>query len=618
MKWFKTKFKKNIGRSTVADILSNKWAYLETENPRSSAFRNSKSKWPVLDQCLLEWQLGEESRGVGTTDRDILEQAKEIWDLLDPESKKNPSTGLDLPTPSWSNGYLHKFKQRYGIGLKKHHGEASSVPQIAHEQMKDVRLIVKEYEPKNVYNMDESGLFWRRGPSKGLSTKAIPGPKVDKTRITITLCTNADGTDRLPLHYIGKSKTPRDFTKHEVCQNKWLWTSNKTAWMSGALMYDWLQMFYEHVGTERKILLLMDNFSAHKVGVKDNAPPDNIRIEFLPARSTSVFQPLDQGIIYNTKVYYLQHLLKEQRLAYKAARNAEALGIQPLETKPKISIRSAVWWFHDAWMNQVKNDTIKNCFDKSTLFDEDYPVDSNPVSAPLDIVDLYNEVVSYGQIQDAMSLSNFLLPEGENVAPVSSVPTIQEIVTMYLPITEEDEANENTEGCDEVRVLNWKAGVKAADQLLYLLRFIDDDTSDFRHQCHLLLDKIVTAMGQLSVQTKITDFASVRRPTAGENTADKSRNLASDASSPRSDPRDITCQIRSAGKTPAQPIDVTDEIDLTTEDSDVVEPDTSTSRMLFNFLCERLTTESSLASDSDESDEEEPLFSNSDSSDCDI
>ena len=31
------------------------------------------------------------------------------------------------------------------------------------------------------------------------------------------------------------------------------------------------------------------------------SPPENIRIQWLPANATSIFQPLDQGIIQNAK-----------------------------------------------------------------------------------------------------------------------------------------------------------------------------------------------------------------------------------------------------------------------------------------------------------------------------
>lgn len=55
---------------------------------------------------------------------------------------------------------------------------------------------------------------------------------------------------------------------------------------------------------DRRALLLMDNFSAHLVALEKAPPPSNIRIVFFPANATSIYQPLDQGIIQNLKHYY--------------------------------------------------------------------------------------------------------------------------------------------------------------------------------------------------------------------------------------------------------------------------------------------------------------------------
>ena len=51
----------------------------------------------------------------------------------------------------------------------------------------------------------------------------------------------------------------------------------------------------------RKIVLLADNATSHKTG-ETIAKLTNVRIYFLPPNTTSVLQPLDQGIIHNLKV----------------------------------------------------------------------------------------------------------------------------------------------------------------------------------------------------------------------------------------------------------------------------------------------------------------------------
>jgi hypothetical protein len=48
-------------------------------------------------------------------------------------------------------------------------------------------------------------------PDRSLATKRLSGRKKDKERITVGLCINASGSDKLPPLVIGKYKNPRCF-----------------------------------------------------------------------------------------------------------------------------------------------------------------------------------------------------------------------------------------------------------------------------------------------------------------------------------------------------------------------------------------------------------------------
>jgi hypothetical protein len=57
----------------------------------------------------------------------------------------------------------------------------------------------------------------------------------------------------------------------------------------------------------RKVLLLLDNFSGHELGVQlvgGKQGLEYVRIEWLPPNTTSHWQPLDQGIIAGFKLLY--------------------------------------------------------------------------------------------------------------------------------------------------------------------------------------------------------------------------------------------------------------------------------------------------------------------------
>ena len=66
--------------------------------------------------------------------------------------------------------------------------------------------------PAQLYNADESGLYWRCLPNKTLASgdeKEAPGMKKQKDRVTLMFCANAEGTHKVPLLVIGKFQNPR-------------------------------------------------------------------------------------------------------------------------------------------------------------------------------------------------------------------------------------------------------------------------------------------------------------------------------------------------------------------------------------------------------------------------
>ena len=77
--------------------------------------------------------------------------------------------------------------------------------------------------------MDESGLFWRMMPSRGLSAQSQPGLKKNKSRISVVFATNTIGTDRILVWFIGKAKTPRPLRNISVSTMGGQWQWNKKA-----------------------------------------------------------------------------------------------------------------------------------------------------------------------------------------------------------------------------------------------------------------------------------------------------------------------------------------------------------------------------------------------------
>lgn len=132
-----------------------------------------------------------------------------------------------------------------------------------------------------------------------LKGKECSGGKYGKERITIMIGANMSGTEKLKLFVIGKAKKPRCLKGIKSLPVDY--RSNKKAWMTSSLFSEWLLNFDRKMKLEnRKVLLFIDNCSAHNHDIELSS----IKVHFLPPNTTSILQPMDQGVIQNFKMFY--------------------------------------------------------------------------------------------------------------------------------------------------------------------------------------------------------------------------------------------------------------------------------------------------------------------------
>uniref|UniRef100_A0A2H8U1B3 Jerky-like n=1 Tax=Melanaphis sacchari TaxID=742174 RepID=A0A2H8U1B3_9HEMI len=116
-----------------------------------------------------------------------------------------------------SKGWLNNFKHRHGIRCFKITGEKLSCDEASIETFRnELQRVINEnnLDLKQIYNADESGLFWRMLSEHTLALsheKNAPGRKIIKARITFMPCANASGTHKLPLLVIGTAQKLRAF-----------------------------------------------------------------------------------------------------------------------------------------------------------------------------------------------------------------------------------------------------------------------------------------------------------------------------------------------------------------------------------------------------------------------
>jgi hypothetical protein len=94
------------------------------------------------------------------------------------------------------------------------------------------------------------------------ATKQLERHKQNKEHLTLAVCCNADGSDKLPPLVVSKYENPRYFKNINRDSFGCKYRSNLKAWMTQVIFLEWLKGFDARMAG-RNVLLIMDNCSAH-------------------------------------------------------------------------------------------------------------------------------------------------------------------------------------------------------------------------------------------------------------------------------------------------------------------------------------------------------------------
>ena len=269
-----------------------------------------KIQFEDLDKACNIWFLQQRSKGAPVSGPLLQEKALQLFPQL--------YLHHEVGTFKGSSGWLHKFCRRHGIRTVQLQGESLSANTSAIQPFKcDLFKIIETrgYTKDQIFNADETGLWWRMLPSRSLVSVDERNPKnfkQSKARVTILACANASGSCRLLLTFIHKSSKPRCFKHTNMESLPVHYFTQHKSWMDSKVFLEWFQrkfvahvkQFCHEIGIECKILLLLDNAPAHPSADKLQSQDRTVTTMFLPANTTSLVQPMDQGIIESVKRRY--------------------------------------------------------------------------------------------------------------------------------------------------------------------------------------------------------------------------------------------------------------------------------------------------------------------------
>lgn len=139
-------------RSSLNTILKNKQLILNTYNDGSIS-KNRKTLKPgmfaLIDEKVRDWVENMKANNLELSRDNIIKKANEL--LL--KSGEN----VEL-----SSGWFQGFIKRYNIKKNTFHGESNSVNNLIIENWKEeLKKIIVKWNPADIYNADETGLYYQ-------------------------------------------------------------------------------------------------------------------------------------------------------------------------------------------------------------------------------------------------------------------------------------------------------------------------------------------------------------------------------------------------------------------------------------------------------------------------
>ncbi|XP_066547533.1 tigger transposable element-derived protein 1-like [Amia ocellicauda] len=418
-----------------------------------------------MERLLITWIEHQNQEHVPLSTQVIKEKALDIYERL---QHQDPEAKLFLASAGW----FERFKMRHGFHNLKVTGEGAAADQIAADEFSSLlQTAVNEgdYDARQVFNIDETGLFWKRMPSRSflsVEENSAPGFKAAKDQCTLLLGANAAGDHKLKPLMVYHSENPHALKGYAKGHLPVHWRANQKGWITGPMFVEYfsgflhleLKAYCDRQNLPFKILLLLDNCPRHPVSLAHLS--DHIKVMFLPPNTTSLIQPMDHGIIKAFKSYYLRRTLKK---LVNETDSQQKISVK--DVWRSFNIKMAIDLIGEAWdevPQQCLNGVWQNIWPAVVNDFRDFAADEVLTNARHEIVELAR-TAGFDEVNE------------ENVAELLESHREELSNEDLLELDKEREQEESVEDERPQRILSVKGLAKAMKAMDTFLGYIDEN-----------------------------------------------------------------------------------------------------------------------------------------------
>lgn len=375
-----------ISKSTFYDIKKNKKLILDfvlkQDVPLVGAEKRKRTtgaKYGDVDNAVYMWYQQKCSAGVPVRGVELQAAAERFAQCFGRTDFKA------------STGWLFRFRNRHAIGNRKVCAEQvlSSASENVESFRQKLSMLIKEEKLclAQLYSGDETDLFWKSMPENTQASRkdiCLPGRKINKEQLSALLCANADGTHKLKSIIIGKSKLPKS-VKEDTYTLPVIYKPSKDVWFTRELFSEWFfQNFVPEVRhfqlnvlrfqeEDVRALLLLDSSPVHPSTELLTSEDGRIKCMFFPHNTSTLIQPMNQGVILSCKRLYRWKQLEESLVIFEESDDEQEKREKVVSKIKVYNLKRAVFNWAKSW-DEVKQITIADAWE-NLLYKKEHEYD---------------------------------------------------------------------------------------------------------------------------------------------------------------------------------------------------------------------------------------------------
>ncbi|OLY78488.1 CENP-B-like protein [Smittium mucronatum] len=266
------------------------------------------------------------------------------------------------------------------------------------------KKVLSTTTPSMVFSMEESGIFYNLNPIKLNSAEQISGTKKQEEKFAYLLCSNSDGSYKIPMWIIGDKMISKKQESQILSENGIIYRYNKDSQITCSIFMEWLKWFDDLMGiflnnkglsnhvnksdhhNKKVVLILRENYvhPLHLVGsIK------YVKILAFSDRTPAGFLPIELGIsrlfrgLYRYNSFKIKTILKKNETKsklifskHKILSPNNVFQKSPFYTSPlssktrgidtfvnqKINFKTALKLMSLVWNSYIPSDFVSGCF----------------------------------------------------------------------------------------------------------------------------------------------------------------------------------------------------------------------------------------------------------------